>query len=325
AASWMGDNASRWEHLELSLPQLASMGLCGSPQVGVDIGGFFDNCVGELFARWIELGTFYPFMRNHSACGSRAQEPWTFGSEVERVARRAIELRYRLLPYLYTMAHRAHRTGEPLLRPLLYDFPDEDYLYQVEDQVMIGPLLMIAPVCRPGVRRRLVELPHGTWYDLRTGGRVDPGPLIADAPLGGIPIYVRGGSVLTLGNIRQSTAEPLTELTLEVYPGAAAGTWTLIEDDGEGFGYLDGQLAETDIAVAALNQGGALTLDRRRGNYIPGPRALTLRLHLPELPGAVLLDGQQTDAWRWDQGRHALELCLADDGGPHRIEPLSCG
>ena len=325
AASWMGDNASRWEHLELSLPQLASMGLCGSPQVGVDIGGFFDNCLGELFARWIELGTLYPFMRNHSSCGSRAQEPWAFGPEVERVAREAIELRYRLLPYLYTMAHRAHRTGEPLLRPILYDFPDAAHLYQVEDQVMIGPQLMIAPVCRPGVRRRLVELPHGTWYDFRTGGRVDPGPLIADAPLGGIPIYVRGGSVLTLGNIRQSTAEPLTELTLEVYPDAAAGTWTLIEDDGEGFGYLDGQLAETDIGVAALNRGGGLTLDRRRGNYIPGPRSLTLRLHLPELPGTVLLDGQQTDAWRWDQGRHVLELRLPDDGGPHRIEPLTGG
>jgi alpha-glucosidase (family GH31 glycosyl hydrolase) len=119
-----------------------------------------------------------------------------------------------------------------VLRPLLYDFPDVPHLHQIEDQVMIGPQLMIAPVTQPGVTRRLVELPPGTWYDLRTGIRRDPGPLIADALLGGIPIYVRGGSILTMGNVRQSAVEPLTELTLEAYPDAETlGQWTLIDFD----------------------------------------------------------------------------------------------
>lgn len=323
AASWMGDNSSRWEHLRASLPQLASMGLCGSPHVGVDIGGFYHNCFEELFARWMELGTFYPFMRCHTHHGSRPQEPWSFGPQVEAVARAAIELRYRLLPYLYSLAHRAHRTGEPILRPLLYDFPDAAHLHQIEDQVMIGPQLMVAPVCQPGVRRRLVELPPGTWYDFHTGARVGPGPLIADAPLGTIPVFVRGGSILTLGNVRQSTAEPLTELSLEVFPDAdATGNWTLIEDDGEIFGYRDGMIAETDFTVAGLARGAGMTIGARRGSYAPEMRTMILRLHLPEAPVRVLLDGREADAWRWDAIHSDLELRLADDGVEHEIGRL---
>jgi alpha-glucosidase len=323
AASWMGDNNSWWEHLETSLPQLSSMGLSGCPHVGVDIGGFYGNCYGELFVRWMELGAFYPFMRCHSHHRSRPQEPWAFGPEVEAIARGAIELRYRLLPYLYTLAHRAHRTGEPILRPLLYDFPRAAHLHQIEDQVMIGPQLMVAPVCQPGVRRRLVELPPGTWYDFRTGARVDPGPLIADAPLGAIPIFVRGGSILTLGNVRRSTAEPLTELSLEVYPDAEdTGRWTLIEDDGETFAYRDGMFAETQFTVAGISQGASLKIGPRRGSYLPTPRTLSLCLHQPEPPTRILLDGRDTETWRWEEANGAVKLRLSDDGEAHKIEQL---
>ncbi len=323
AATWMGDNSSRWEDLESSLPQLASMGLCGSPQVGVDIGGFFGDCEGELFARWIELGAFYPFMRGHAHHGSRPQEPWAFGPGIERIARESIGLRYRLLPYLYTLAHRAQRTGEPLLRPLFFDFPEAARLHRIQDQLMVGPQLMIAPICRPGLGRRQVELPPGTWYDFHTGTPVAPGPLTAQAPLGRIPVYVRGGSVLTLGNLRQSSAEPLTELTLEVYPDhRAVGSWTLIEDDGESLGYRDGQVAETDLTLAPLSQGAVLTLNARRGPYRPHARALRLRLHLPGPPAALRLDGALSVDWWWDDTGQAVALSLTDDGGPHRLEPL---
>jgi hypothetical protein len=135
---------------------------------------------------------------------------------------------------------------------------------------MIGPLLMVAPVCQPGARRRLVELPPGTWYDFRTGAPVDPGPLIADVPLGSIPVFVRGGSILTLSNVCQSTTEPLTELSLEVYPDTAdTGCWTPIEDDGETFSCREGMIAETDFAIAGLPQGAVLTVGGRRGATCP--------------------------------------------------------
>ncbi|NEX19000.1 DUF5110 domain-containing protein [Thiorhodococcus mannitoliphagus] len=323
AATWMGDNNAWWEHLEMSLPQLASMGLCGSPHVGVDIGGFYQHSHAELYARWIELGTFYPFMRSHAHCDSRAQEPWSFGPEIETIARSAIELRYRLLPYLYTLAHLAHRHGAPLLRPLLYDFPDAAHLHQIHDQVMVGPQLMIAAIFHPGVRRRLVELPPGhTWYDFRTGVPIDSDHLVADAPLGGLPILVRGGSILTLGNVRPSTAEPLSELTLDVYPDHHnSGTWTLIEDDGESFAYQDGMLCETQMWIAPGSQGTELSIAARQGDFVPPQRRMTIRLHLPQPPASVLLDGSEATDWTWDESRHALVLGLDDDGQEHHIAP----
>jgi alpha-glucosidase len=321
AATWMGDNSSWWEHLEMSLPQLLNMGLCGVPHVGADIGGFYHNAFDELFARWMELGAFYPFMRCHTRTGSRAQEPWAFGARVERVARAMIELRYRLLPYLYTLAHEAHRSGAPILRPLFYEFPARAEYYDMEDQLMVGPMLMLAPVCAPGVRRRLVELPDGPWYDFWSGAPVGSGPLVREAPPGRPPLFVRGGSLLTLGNLRQSTAEPIEELTLEVFPGCP-GEWTLVEDDGESFDYRRGGLAETRFTLEG--QGGRLvvSVEARRGGFQPHPRALRLQVHLPAPPAAVLKDAEQTRRWRWDQARGCLELVWPDDGCSHRVEIL---
>jgi alpha-glucosidase len=321
AASWMGDNSSWWEHLEMSLPQLASMGLCGSSHVGVDIGGFYHNAFAELFARWMELGTFYPFMRCHTREGSRTQEPWSFGPEVESVAKAAIELRYRLLPYLYTLAHLAERTGAPLLRPLAYEFPDREEFYHLEDQVMLGPSLMIAPVTAPGVRRRLVELPEGIWYDFRTGALLDSGPRVQGAPLGEPPLFVRAGSLLTLGNRRESTAEPLTELTVAAYPGRA-GEWTLIEDDGETLAYRDGVLAETTFRVA--DDAGAVTVSvgARRGRFRPHARDIVVQIHLADSPRMILRDNRPVQDWHWDDAHRRIELRWPDDGAEHRVQAL---
>jgi alpha-glucosidase len=321
AATWMGDNSSWWEHLEMSLPQLASMGLCGSPYVGVDIGGFYHNAFGELFARWMVLGTFYPFMRCHTREGSRAQEPWSFGPDVESVAKAAIELRYRLLPYLYTLAHLAERTGAPLLRPLLYEFPDREEFYHLEDQVMLGPQLMIAPVTGPGVRWRLVELPEGTWYDFLTGAPVEAGPRLQPTPPGPAPLFVRAGSILTLGNRRKSTVEPLTELTVAVYPGRA-GEWTLIEDDGESLAYRQGILAETTFRLEEKTGTVTVSFGARRGRFTPHARDFLVQLHLACPPRTVLRDGIPAPDWRWDNEHRRVELRWPDDGAEHLLQVL---
>jgi len=338
AVSWMGDNASSWEDLRTSLPQLASMGLSGSPHVGVDIGGFFGACDGELFARWIELGAFYPFMRAHAYYGSPPQEPWAFGDEVETIARTAIERRYQFLPYLYTLAHRTHRTGEPILRPLLYDFPQATELHGIEDQLMVGPLLMIAPVCEPGLSEREVLLPPGVWYDFHTGRRIDDGSHAAQAadtdadanamnrrcllpaPPGRMPILVRGGSCLTLGPTRQSTREPLTKLTLGVYPDEGqGGSWTLIEDAGDGEDDGNDPQAETALTVTTEHSGPRLRIGPRQSRWQPHPRQLVLRLHLAQQPEQVLLDGVPQVDWRWDQADHAAVVSLDDDGDAHQL------
>jgi alpha-glucosidase len=318
AVSWMGDNSSWWEHLEMSLPQLASMGLCGNPHVGADVGGFYENCHGELYARWIELGAFYPFMRAHTALGTRPQEPWSFGPEIEAIARQSIELRYRLLPYFYTLAYLAHRTGAPMLRPLFYDFPEQADCQAIEDQIMVGPLLMVAPVCHPGLRRRLVELPGGPWYDFWTGRRLTQESIIQTAPLGRPPVLVRGGALLCLGNVRQSTREPLAELTVAVYP-AGAGRWTLIEDDGESTDYLDGAVAETTFESEERAEEVLVRIDSRQGPYRPPPRKLRVQVHLPGMPAAVLVDGVETGDWEWDAATHAARVSWEDDGLSHEV------
>ncbi len=317
AASWMGDNSSWWEHLEMSVTQLASMSLLGVTWSGVDIGGFFENSSPELYARWIQLGTFYPFMRTHTCAGTRAQEPWSFGPEVEKISRNAIEWRYRLLPYLYTLAFEAHEHGTPIFRPLVFDFPDDDTARHIGDQALVGSSLLVAPVTRPGVKQRAVYLPEGAeWFDFWTGERVAAGYTIADAPLGKIPVFVRGGSVLPLGNVRQSTDEPLSELTLRVYP-AGESSFTLSEDAGDGYGFEQGEVARTRATVMQSGEGTKVEVSAREGSFEPAERRVVLEVYSGEQPGQVTFDGQVVEAeWR----DNAVRVSYQDDGQEHVLE-----
>lgn len=320
AAAWMGDNNSWWEHLEMSLPQLMSMGLCGLPHVGVDIGGFFDHCTPELYARWVELGTFYPFMRTHTCAGTERQEPWSFGPRVEEIARRSIALRYRLLPYFYTLAHQAHASGAPLLRPLFYDFPDDPNTAHIADQAMVGPQLLIAPICRPGQTHRMVYLPAGVWYDFASGERHDGAAWITvAAPLEHIPVFVRGGAVLTLGNERASTMEPLKQLTLDIYP-AGDSAWTWVDDDGISFAFERGEQASTTVQVREQPHGVTVKLAARTGAYHPHARTLALAIHLAQQHDGLQItrDGAPC-GWAWDAEHQAVKLEWADDGLAHEV------
>ncbi|MBA3534937.1 MAG: glycoside hydrolase family 31 protein [Ardenticatenales bacterium] len=319
AAGWMGDNSSWWEHLEMSLPQLASMGVSGLPYVGVDIGGFFDNPSSELFARWVELGTFYPFMRTHTGAGTTRQEPWSFGPEVEEIARAAIQFRYRLLPYLYTLAHETHLTGLPIFRPLFFDFPNDPTTYHRHDQIMVGPHLLVAPIYHPGNEYRMVYLPEGSWYDFWSGkGFTGPAQLTVHAPLGRIPLFVRGGAVLPLGNVRQSTMEPLTELALHLYP-AGDSAWRWVEDDGLSFAFKRGELAATTVRLSEQPGEISVCLEARQGSFQLHPRTLALHIHSAPRPTSITLDGTALDSWQWDETRRAAILSWQDDGATHDV------
>ncbi len=279
-ASWMGDNASCWEHLEMSLPQLMNMGLSGVPFVGVDIGGFNDNATPELFARWMQAGILYPFCRGHSAAGTSPHEPWAFGERVERIARAYLRLRYRLLPYLYTLFYLAHTRGEPILRPLLYHYQHDPAVYHLHDQAMLGPFLLAAPVLQPGRSARSVYLPQGEWYDYWSGQRLQgPSTILADAPLERLPLYVRAGAVLPMApEMAYSDEKALDPLTLEIYAGA--GEFTLYEDDGHSYAFESGQFALTPIQVARQGSRVLLEIGARQGDYDPGPRRVVVRLHV---------------------------------------------
>jgi alpha-glucosidase len=319
AASWMGDNCSWWEHLQLSFPQLGGMGLSGSPFVGVDVGGFAENCSPELFARWIEAAIVYPFLRVHSGVGTARQEPWAFGPEVEELARQMIRLRYRLLPYIYTLAHESAATGAPLLRPMPYAFPELEELYSLDDQVMLGSNLLFAPITAPGRAHRMVSFPPGAWYDLHSGELMTDAPgvshQVVHAPLGRPALFARG--VLPLGNARQSTAEPLRELELAVFP-TGADELTLIEDDGATTAHTRGEVAQTRVRARRTDAGVDVTVDERRGAYAPPARELAVRVALAAPPAAVILDGGEA-AVAWDLETRSAVVRIPDDGKSHQI------
>jgi alpha-glucosidase len=264
---WMGDNHSLWDHLETSLPMLCNMGLSGVPFVGCDIGGFAGNATAELFARWMQVGMLYPLMRGHSAMTTARHEPWVFGDRTERICREYIELRYRLLPYLYSLFWEAATTGAPILRPLLYHYPNDRHTYALHDQVMLGPFLMAAPIYRPGQECRAVYLPEGTWYDWWTNDCYDgPTHILVHAPLERMPLYAKAGAIIPMQPVMQHVNElPLTELTLKIYPGNEQ--WTLYEDDGETFDYKNGVWQTTTYRTIQDTDRVILEVLDRQGNW----------------------------------------------------------
>jgi alpha-glucosidase len=278
SAVWTGDNQSLWEHLEMSLPMLCNLGLSGVAFVGADIGGFAGNATAELFARWMQVGMLYPLMRSHSAMSTAQHEPWVFGDKVEQICREYIELRYRLLPYIYTLFWEASTTGAPIVRPLLYHFPNDPQTYSLSDQVMLGSSLLAAPVYRPGVECRTVYLPEGRWYDWWSGEVFDgPTNILADAPIERMPLYVRAGSIIPTAPIMQYVDErPLDQLTLWVWKGT--GEFTLYEDDGRTFDYKTGGYCTTTYRVRTQGQQTLVEIGERQGNWTPPEREVLVEL-----------------------------------------------
>src|SRR5574341_431335 len=234
AMHWTGDNQSTWDHLKLSIQMVLTLGLSGVPITGPDIGGFGGGPTPELFARWIEVGSLFPFCRVHSMLGSPDQEPWAFGPEVEDIARKYLGLRYRLLPYLYTAVWQAAQTGAPIVRPLLFEYPDDPQTYNLDDQFMLGDALLAAPVLEGGATGRAVYLPAGEWFDYWTHERIGGGQTITvSAPLDQLPLFVRAGAVIPLWPIQQYVGEKAIDvLTLEAFWAKGEHRSLLYEDDG---------------------------------------------------------------------------------------------
>ncbi|WP_461247489.1 glycoside hydrolase family 31 protein [Treponema sp. R6D11] len=191
ASVWTGDNYSSWENLRFTVPMCLNLGLSGVPFCGVDIGGFQSNASPELYARWLELGAFLPLYRAHSNKGTASHEPWCFGLEVLEIARKYLNFRKALIPYIKSCFEKSAKTGEPIMRPLFWDFEDDLETYNVEDQFMFGEKLLVAPVLAPSVRKRMVYLPKGLWQDIESKeNHISKGEyIIFDAPLSKIPVF----------------------------------------------------------------------------------------------------------------------------------------
>ncbi len=249
----------------------------------------------------------------------RRQEPWRFGSRVTAIARSALELRMRLLPYLYGLFRESETSGAPIWRPMFYEFPEDAGSAAVEDQVMVGSALLLAPVLDKGARDRDVYLPPGVWISWRDGGRyVGPRTIRVEAPLEVCPLFVRGGSVLPMrGSVEhagQTSAEPCV---VEVFPGADGGG-ELVEDDGESFAYREGIFARTQYRLWD-RAGGRIRLEisRREGSFELPERPLRVVFHACPAPNSVTRDTLRlaerhiTPGYTYEDG--CVHIRLADE------------
>jgi alpha-D-xyloside xylohydrolase len=243
AITWSGDVQGSWDAFARQIPAGLNFSISGIPYWNTDIGGFFgksakDREYQELFTRWFEYGAFCPIFRVHGTGGPK--EFWQWDGPTQEIWKKYVELRYRLLPYIYSVAWQVTSNGGTMMRPLMMDFPDA---LDVGDQFMFGPALLACPVTKEGATTRHAVLPgKSVWYDFWTG-KGFTGDVEADAPIETMPLYVRAGSILPLGPVVQYTGEkPSDPIELRVYPGAD-GAFTLYEDEGDNYNYEKGQYA----------------------------------------------------------------------------------
>ncbi|MCJ8736878.1 hypothetical protein PDJAM_G00017380 [Pangasius djambal] len=244
-AIWTGDNVATWEYLKISIPMLLSLSVTGMQFCGADVGGFVQDPDPELLVRWYQAGALQPFYRGHSAKQTKRREPWLFGNTVTSAVRSAIQQRYCLLPYWYTLFHLAHTSALPPMRPMWVEFPKETETFTVENQYMIGNALLACPVTDPGVTEVKILLPGSDelWYDV-SNGEVHRGGKTLTLPvtLETVPVLQRGGTVVTrrtgcgscTADLQQHPFTLTVALDLE---GNAEGL--LYEDDGHSFSYRD--------------------------------------------------------------------------------------
>ena len=264
AANWLGDNMSRWDHLWLQIPMATGLSLSGQSFVGADIGGFAENSNPELFARWMQAGLLTPFARNHNQTNQLDQYAFAWGQEVLDIAREAIKLRYRLMPYLYSAFVENSLTGAPIQRPLVYQYQHDAEVWEVDDQYLLGGDLLVAPILEAGKTSRSVYLPAGEWVDWHSGDSIESrGERInVEAPLTRIPIFARAGAAIALwSEVPVSTAgyypEEITVLVaLPIRDGSH--TSVLVEDDGLTFEALAEKKLTTQFTVT--RSGGTVAL-----------------------------------------------------------------
>lgn len=327
AAVWTGDNVASWEHLRLANLQCQRLSVSGFSMCGTDVGGFVDQPDGELFVRWLQLGIFHGVFRIHSmgnnASGNAQvdentveqaaqadrmdQEPWSFGEPYTAHARQAIELRYQLLPYLYT-AFRQHATeGSPVLRSLAFYDQEDPQTWDREDEFVFGPHLLVAPVLRKGAKFQRVYLPKGQWLDYHSGAALDGGQFhrVALKPET-FPLYARAGAVIPNHPVRQHTGEALTEAILRVYYGEGMESeW--YEDAGEGYGYANGEYCLRRFRTEKTADGFCLT-QVAEGDYRVGyERIRLLFFGMPDGVKKIVVDDQEM---AFDLQRHRLEVVL---------------
>ncbi|XP_017666877.1 PREDICTED: sucrase-isomaltase, intestinal-like isoform X1 [Lepidothrix coronata] len=297
-AHWLGDNFSQWKDLRRSIIGILEFNLFGIPYIGADICGFNYNTTYELCLRWMQLGSFYPFSRNHNAEGNSEQDPAVFGDEFARISRATLLIRYSLLPYLYTLFYESHVHGNTVVRSLMHEFTSDQQTHGIDTAFLWGPAFMIAPVLDEGARSVDVYFPDAEWFDYYTGLKVPSAwkknYSTVSAPLSKIPLFIRGGYILP----EQAPATTTTKSRLNPFgliialdeQGEASGS--LFWDDGDSIDTIENE--NYFLAKYTFSKGNLKTEILKNG--YPGADTLKYNnitiLGLKLRPQAVTLNGR---------------------------------
>lgn len=238
SSGWTGDNQSLWSHLQMAIPQLCNLGLSGMPFIGTDIGGFGGNTTKELLIRWIQVGIFSPLCRNHSAAGTKYQEPYRFDEETIDIYRKFVNLRYKLIPYIYDLFYQHQNTGLPIIRPLVLEFPNDENTFDLNDEFMLGENILVAPIVEQGKTKRLVYLPQGDWICYNTHKKyVGNNYYLIDAPLDTLPMFIKYNTIIP--TYSSTDLNNPREITFECY--GKDGKYVHYQDNGLNFDYKNGK------------------------------------------------------------------------------------
>jgi alpha-glucosidase len=302
SAVWTGDAPSTWATLEMTLPQLLHLGLSGMAFSGSDVGGYSGrDTPPELFARWMALGAISPFFRAHAEKDARRQEPWSFGDDVENATRDLVGQRYELMPYLISAFEETSRTGAPVLRPLVFDFQDDEATHTISDSAMLGDSLLVAPLLRPSdAEGRRVYLPKGRWFDFVSGAIYEGGRTVTlDAkpfalPSDALPMFAREGAIVPRTDVVAHTGLLRgASLVLDVFAGLGKTEYTLHEDEGT----ARPESARTTFLLEGTSAGIRFEAKKSQGAYVAAHAKTTVRLRrVDRAPTRVLLDGNALSA-----------------------------
>lgn len=279
-AIWTGDNRAEDDHMLLGVRLLSSLGLSGVPFTGMDIGGFTGNPTVGLYTRWMQIGAFSPYFRNHTGVNTKSAEPWAFGEEALEIARNYINLRYRLLPFLYSSFYEATQNGKPIVRSLAINYTHDPEVYNAkfQNQYEFGNGFLIAPFVSTDTYGT-VYLPEGNWYNLysdemMTGRQQKIMPVSVQK----LPVFVKESSIIPMQSLIQSTSEkPTDTLTVHIYKGNRNNTFVYYEDDGESYNYEDGSFYKRTIIYNAAKK--QIVFGKADGSEGSKFKHITLQLH----------------------------------------------
>ncbi len=294
SAVWTGDNVADDEHMLLGVRLVNSFGLTGVAFTGYDVGGFAGEASVDLFARWVSIAAFSPFFRGHSMLNSRDAEPWAFGEAVEEISRNYINLRYQLMPYIYSLFFEATQTGMPVCRSLAIDYTHDDYVYDplFQNQYLFGPWFLVCPASSIDKFCK-VYLPEGEWYEFHSG-KLYKGlqQVIVEAPVERLPLFIKAGSIIPMQSVTQYTTEiPDDTLQLHFYSGNNYSEFLYYEDDGNTYRFEDGEYYKRKISYNPDNQ--IIKLNDVGGNFKSKYTKIQLFLHGFDELNRIVINGRE--------------------------------